>query len=127
MTKKELMQAAWIPVHLRLPPKSDEDVIFFNGLTKQVGTSLAHVLRVQLQQIMEGTKTLESILRDPHGNGRILAVMKSSGYFATHWMKKVGPKEGRTCSICLHPQWESPSGWVCKNGHGDAPSIEEEL
>lgn len=28
------------------------------------------------------------------------------------------------CSVCHLPQWESPSGLVCANGHGGAPSLD---
>lgn len=31
----------------------------------------------------------------------------------------------RRCSVCTLPQWESPGGWVCGNGHGGAPSMDE--
>lgn len=30
------------------------------------------------------------------------------------------------CSVCLEPQFETRSGPVCKNGHGGAPSIEQD-
>lgn len=40
------------------------------------------------------------------------------------------PSEGAgratLCSVCKEPQFSTPSGLVCKNGHGGAPSIEEE-
>ena len=29
------------------------------------------------------------------------------------------------CSLCREPQFETPSGITCKNGHGGAPSIEK--
>lgn len=33
----------------------------------------------------------------------------------------------RICSVpgCGKKQWRSPSGWVCDNGHGGAPPLEE--
>lgn len=30
----------------------------------------------------------------------------------------------KLCSVCREPQFQSPSGLVCKNGHGGAPTIE---
>lgn len=27
----------------------------------------------------------------------------------------------RICDVCNEPQFHSPSGYVCKNGHGEAP------
>ena len=27
---------------------------------------------------------------------------------------------GKNCSVCGEPQWETPSGVTCKNGHGGA-------
>lgn len=26
----------------------------------------------------------------------------------------------RLCSICREPQWKTPGGWTCSNGHGGA-------
>jgi hypothetical protein len=31
---------------------------------------------------------------------------------------------GTRCSICLEPQYKTPSGVTCKNGHGGAPPHE---
>ena len=33
----------------------------------------------------------------------------------------------RVCDECGKPQFPSPSGWVCENGHGDAPWHLEEV
>jgi len=33
---------------------------------------------------------------------------------------------GTTCSVCNEPQFESPCGITCRNGHGGAPSKEDE-
>lgn len=35
------------------------------------------------------------------------------------------PLTGTRCSECKEPQYESPSGTVCKNGHGGYPALEE--
>lgn len=39
---------------------------------------------------------------------------------------KVKPKstKKRICSVCNLPQFSTPSGWTCENGHGDAPPLE---
>lgn len=38
----------------------------------------------------------------------------------------VSPKgQIRRCSVCGERQFKKTSGWVCKNGHGGAPSKEE--
>lgn len=29
------------------------------------------------------------------------------------------------CSVCQEPQFKTPSGAVCKNGHGGAPGVEK--
>ena len=31
---------------------------------------------------------------------------------------------GKLCSVCREPQFETPSGMCCSNGHRRAPSIE---
>ena len=36
-----------------------------------------------------------------------------------------GMKHLGTCSVCGKPQFETPSGPCCENGHGGAPTIEE--
>jgi len=36
------------------------------------------------------------------------------------------PEPVGTCSVCGEPQYWTPSGKVCVNGHGGAPSIKEE-
>ena len=33
----------------------------------------------------------------------------------------------RVCDICGCPQFPSPSGYVCRNGHGEAPWHLEEV
>lgn len=33
----------------------------------------------------------------------------------------------RVCDECGKPQFHSQSGWVCENGHGDAPWHLEEV
>ncbi len=33
----------------------------------------------------------------------------------------------RVCDICGKPQFPSPSGYVCENGHGEAPWHLEEV
>jgi hypothetical protein len=36
---------------------------------------------------------------------------------------RVRPKSRRRlCAVCGSPQWHSPSGWVCRYGHGGAES-----
>lgn len=39
---------------------------------------------------------------------------------------KVRPKSAkkRICSVCNQPQFQSPGGWVCENGHGGAEPLE---
>ena len=39
---------------------------------------------------------------------------------------KVRPKSAKKkiCSVCNTPQFHTPSGWTCENGHGDAPPVE---
>lgn len=32
---------------------------------------------------------------------------------------------GTRCSVCREPQFETPSGDLCKNGHGGAPPLED--
>lgn len=32
----------------------------------------------------------------------------------------------RNCSICNEPQFNTPGGWTCKNGHGGAAPIQKE-
>lgn len=32
----------------------------------------------------------------------------------------------RLCSMCKETQFETASGWTCKNGHGGAPVLEGE-
>jgi hypothetical protein len=42
---------------------------------------------------------------------------------------KIRPKGvKRTCGApgCGLPQWKSPGGWTCDNGHGGAPSLKED-
>ena len=34
------------------------------------------------------------------------------------------PKTGTTCSVCGEPQYRTPSGDCCKNGHGGASPVE---
>ena len=34
------------------------------------------------------------------------------------------PKTGKLCSICNKPQYETPSGDACEEGHGGAPPLE---
>jgi hypothetical protein len=36
------------------------------------------------------------------------------------------PNKRRFCSVCKQPQFETPSGICCVNGHGGAPSTAEE-
>lgn len=33
----------------------------------------------------------------------------------------------RVCNVCDKPQFPSTSGWVCDNGHGEAPWHLEEV
>jgi hypothetical protein len=35
----------------------------------------------------------------------------------------VYPMTGTLCSVCLEPQFESPGGTICSNGHGGAPPV----
>ena len=32
-------------------------------------------------------------------------------------------EEGGLCSVCEKPQYETPSGATCENGHGGAPTL----
>lgn len=36
------------------------------------------------------------------------------------------PLTGTKCSVCKEPQYQTPSGDTCKNGHGGAPALVEE-
>lgn len=42
------------------------------------------------------------------------------------WQSEVThPETGDLCSVCMKPQFSSPSGVTCENGHGGAPSYEK--
>lgn len=38
------------------------------------------------------------------------------------WVPDEEPQNQPICSLCDNPQWETPSGLTCCNGHGGAPS-----
>lgn len=45
---------------------------------------------------------------------------------ATEWQSEVThPENGDLCSVCMKPQFSSPSGVTCENGHGGAPAYEK--
>lgn len=57
----------------------------------------------------------------------------TTGLDCTSWMQipipddaplTAYPKTGTLCSVCDLPQYESPHGPVCENGHGGAPPKE---
>ncbi|YP_010684639.1 hypothetical protein PQZ67_gp68 [Escherichia phage ZCEC13] len=42
------------------------------------------------------------------------------------WKSEVThPETGDLCSVCMKPQFSSPSGVTCENGHGGAPAYEK--
>ncbi|QHJ81449.1 MAG: hypothetical protein [Bacteriophage sp.] len=42
------------------------------------------------------------------------------------WKSEVThPENGDLCSVCMKPQFSSPSGVTCENGHGGAPAYEK--
>lgn len=42
------------------------------------------------------------------------------------WQSEVThPETGDLCSVCMKPQFSSPSGVTCENGHGGAPAYEK--
>ena len=44
----------------------------------------------------------------------------------TEWQSEVThPETGDLCSVCMKPQFSSPSGVTCENGHGGAPAYEK--
>lgn len=76
----------------------------------------------QGQEPSEGPEGAEADTEPPEPvEGESEALLAGPGF-------NVRPKKAdRLCVVpgCGLPQWRSPSGWVCDNGHGGVPPLEE--
>ena len=75
--KDKLFRAFWISIDDRLPPDTDDPILIWLPEVLHCSASIARVLRTQQEQIREKLIT-NSALSHSH--------MKTTGYFATHWM-----------------------------------------
>lgn len=130
MNKKEAFKKMWVEMAVRRPPDKEIIILGYNPKTGYITTTPANILLAQLNQ----TQTKEIFdnwkgKKDPH--------IYHTGYYITHWMYWYPPDLGeeemekddpiiRHCSICEERQYPTKSGWVCYNGHGGVPSIEED-
>lgn len=110
-----IAQMVWVEVRIRrgdlqLKELHEKEVRVFNRLTKAYKVSLLD--REWIQNPSGGTKT-------PHGEpvcttcgSRKCCLAKKSKATTTKLL----------CSLCKEPQYDTPSGVTCKNGHGGVES-----
>lgn len=84
------MKVEWTNVKEKLPPDNDTPVLYWNVLLGVPYTTTSSVLRSQLIQIQKGYLTKETLLSK---DGIACAVLKTSGYFASHWANFNFPEE----------------------------------
>jgi hypothetical protein len=119
---------------LAKPPMSEEDIAAAGEFTlamaqallstaiKTSGMSRAAVARAlgksegYLSRILGGGRRLTML-----AFGEILAVCQKEARFTMVPAK--GVAAGTNCPVCKQPQFQSPSGLTCSNGHGGAESI----
>lgn len=82
-------------------------------------------------EVDDPTKGLRIRFHDPRDNEFLVIEIevaewnKVNALVADH-IVEIRNKNAKTlCLLCGEPQFETPSGITCKNGHGGAPSIEK--
>jgi hypothetical protein len=92
MNKKQWFLKSLIPIDKRLPPDTDQQILYWNSGSKRFNLSLGSTLYTQHRQLRSGKMNLEEIRRteqDLTGYG-----LDHLGYFATHWMPLYPMEEG---------------------------------
>lgn len=81
MNKKQWFLNSLIPIKDRLPPDTDQQILYWNSGSKRYNISIGCVLCTQHRQLQSGRITLEKMRENSEKYG-----LNHLGYFATHWV-----------------------------------------